>query len=392
MISTIPDFNNTEIAFAPKSTPELQKAKLMFKIMSNKSIVDIGSSLTGLAMALHLPISPIFKVTVYQHFCGGENFDECKKRISNLDRYQVGSMLNYGVELKETEEDFETTIKQTLDAIQFASKNKSVKSICIKLTGFGRFDLFEKISANEKLSDIEFKELDKVKERLHRLCAEAVKSSVALYIDAEESWIQAALDNLVDEAMEKFNVQKAIVFNTYQLYRKDRLSFLKDSIARAKSKSYNLGAKIVRGAYMEKERDRAQKKGYPSPIHDNKENVDVDFNLAMEFCLENLDFVSVCIASQSESSNLLAVKLINDRKIAMNHPNVLFSQLYGMGDNITFNLSKLGCNACKYLPYGPVKDVIPYLIRRAEENTSFQGSTGRELKLIESEIKRRKSC
>ncbi|MFN8310869.1 MAG: proline dehydrogenase family protein [Chitinophagales bacterium] len=382
-------FDNTQVAFASKTTGELKKAKLLFQLIASNQLVNIGSGLATLALRLHLPVSPLFRYTVYDHFCGGETFEECKQTIAKLADKGVSTMLNYGVELKETEADFEKTIEKNLEAIAFAGKNKNVKVLCIKLTGFGRFGLFEKIQSGEALNDAEQQEFQQVRERFHRLCKSAEKEQVELYVDAEESWIQDPLDALVDEAMPIFNKQRPIVFNTFQLYRHDRLPYLKTCFEKAQQGNFYLGAKIVRGAYMEKERERAAEKGYPSPIHENKEAVDADFNEALQLCLEHLDRISVCIASQSEPSNLLAITTIQQKGIPVSHPHIKFAQLYGMGDNITFNLSALGFNACKYLPYGPVKDVIPYLIRRAQENTSVAGQTGRELNLISDELMRR---
>lgn len=385
-------FENTETAFEYQSTPGLKKAKFLFQLFGNNTLVSLGTSATNIALSLHLPISSLFKITVFNHFCGGENFAECTKTIQFLSKFNVGSMLNYGVELKETEEDFEKTILQTLESIAFAGKNTQVKSICIKLTGFGRFDLFEKMDRKEILSKNEEIELQSIKKRLDRLCVAAKENDVVLYVDAEESWIQDALDGLVEEMMEKYNLQKPVIFNTIQLYRNDRLAFLERSIHIAKSKGYFYGVKIVRGAYMEKERERANAMGYPSPIHVDKPSTDKDFNAGMQLCFNHLDIVTVCVASQSEESNLLAISLIDEMNIARNHPNILFAQLLGMGDNITFNMAKAGFNVCKYLPYGPVKEVIPYLIRRAQENTSVQGQMGRELKLILTELARRKKA
>jgi proline dehydrogenase len=291
--------------------------------------------------------------------------------------------------LKETEEDFDKTISRNLEAIEFGGKNKSVKALCIKITGFGRFGLFEKIQTGETLTSPEKKEFDRIKKRFEKLCAAAEKNGVPLYVDAEESWIQEPLDGMVEEMMAKYNKKQCIVFNTFQIYRWDRLSYLQRQIDKAKTGEYFLGAKLVRGAYMEKERERAAELNYPSPIHKNKAAVDKDFDDAVNLCIENLEQVYLCIASQSETSNLLAVQLISRKKLEHNNEHILFSQLYGMGDNITFNLAKLGFNTTKYLPYGPVKDVVPYLIRRAQENTSVSGQTGRELSLIKMEIKRR---
>jgi proline dehydrogenase len=382
-------FENTEVAFQAKSNTDLQKAKWLFTMVGNNFLVNTGSSLAGLALNLGLPVSPLFKYTVYNHFCGGETFEECKKTISTLGKNKVGVLLNYGVELKETEEDFDKTISRNLEAIEFGGKNKSVKALCIKITGFGRFGLFEKIQTGETLTSPEKKEFDRIKKRFEKLCAAAEKNGVPLYVDAEESWIQEPLDGMVEEMMAKYNKKQCIVFNTFQIYRWDRLSYLQRQIDKAKTGEYFLGAKLVRGAYMEKERERAAELNYPSPIHKNKAAVDKDFDDAVNLCIENLEQVYLCIASQSETSNLLAVQLISRKKLEHNNEHILFSQLYGMGDNITFNLAKLGFNTTKYLPYGPVKDVVPYLIRRAQENTSVSGQTGRELSLIKMEIKRR---
>lgn len=384
-------FENTTIAFAAKTNAELHKAKFLFSLFGNNTLVSLGSSFTNLALAVGLPVSPIFKISIYNHFCGGETFNECKKTIKKLRESNVLSMLNYGVELKETEADFDRTMEKNLEALEFAGNNKDVKVLCVKITGFGRFGLFEKIQSKESITKEEKVEFEKVRKRFHKLCACAHKNKVQLYVDAEESWIQDPLDALVDEMMEEFNKEEAIVFNTFQFYRWDRLAYLEKRLVISQEKKFILGAKIVRGAYMEKERKRALDMGYTSPIHKNKKAVDEDFNTGMNLCLENLNNISVCIASQSEASNLLAIQKIDKLNIDRKHPHILFSQLYGMGDNITFNLAHLGFNACKYLPYGPVKDVIPYLIRRAQENTSVSGQMGRELKLVVAELKRRKS-
>lgn len=384
-------FENTEIAYQTKSDADLHKAKALFQLMSNNSIVSLGSSLATFALSLHLPVSPLFRYTVYNNFCGGETFAECKKTIQKLEESGVGVLLNYGVELKETEEDFDKTMAKNIEALEFASNNRSVKALCIKITGFGRFGLFEKIQSGEKLSAEEKKEFARVKKRFEKLCEVATKNEVPLYVDAEESWIQNPLDEMVEEMMAQHNLEKCIVFNTFQMYRWDRLDYLHAQLKKAKAGKYRLGAKLVRGAYMEKERERAQEMKYPSPIHKNKKATDEDFDEAVNICLDHLQHISLCIASQSEHSNLLAIQQMEKRKIDRNHPGVLFSQLYGMGDNITFNLAQLGLLATKYLPYGPVKEVIPYLIRRAQENTSVAGQTTRELSLIKKEVKRRKA-
>ena len=382
-------FENTEVAFANKCNGDLKKAKVLFQLMSNNSFVSIGSSLAGLALSLHLPVSPIFRYTVYNHFCGGETFDECKVTIQKLEADGVGVLLNYGVELKEREEDFNKTVEHNIEALVFAGKNKAVKALCIKLTGFGRLGLFEKIQSGEELRADEKREFSQVKKRFDKVCSVASKNGVTLYVDAEESWIQDPLDEMVEEMMQKYNSDQCIVCNTLQLYRHDRLAYLQSQIDKAAAGKYILGVKLVRGAYMEIERFRAKQMGYKSPIHRNKKEVDDDFNHAVNICLDNIDNLCLCVASQSELSNRMAMELIEKKKIERNNPRIVFSQLYGMGDNITFNQAKLGFNATKYLPYGPVKDVIPYLIRRAQENTSVAGQTTRELSLIVKEIKRR---
>ncbi|MDB5283606.1 MAG: Proline dehydrogenase [Bacteroidota bacterium] len=385
-------FENTEVAFADKTDADLKKAKALFKLMSNNGLVSLGSSLANFALSIHLPVSPLFRWTVYNQFCGGETFNECKRTINKLEEYGVGVLLNYGVELKETEKDFNTTVDKNIEALEFGGENKSVKALCIKLTGFGRFGLFEKIQRREKLSIKDKREYVQVKNRFEKICKVAQKNEVPLYVDAEESWIQEPLDGMVELMMKKYNREQCIVFNTFQLYRHDRLDYLKAQIEKAKEGNYILGAKLVRGAYMEKERERAKQFGYPSPIHKSKKEVDADFDKAVNICLDNLDNLYLCIASQSEESNLLGMELIEKKKIDHGNPRIFFSQLYGMGNNVTFNLAKLGFNATKYLPYGPVKEVIPYLIRRAQENTSVAGQTSRELDLVKKEIKRRKSC
>jgi proline dehydrogenase len=383
-------FEDTKTAYASKNNRELKEAQTLFKLIGNSALVSAGTFFANIALKLRLPVTPLFRITVYEQFCGGETFSECKKTIKKLSDKGVGAMLNYGVELKECEDDFDKTIQHNLEAIEFAGSNESIRVVCVKITGFGRLALFEKIQGKEELSKRETEEFERVKERLHQLCKAAAKNKVQIYVDAEESWIQDALDVLIESMMEQYNTTSAVVFNTYQMYRWDRLKYLQNELARASQKGFVLGAKLVRGAYMEKENSRAAEMGYKSPIHKNKKAVDKDFDEAVALCLSNITTVAFCVASQSEASNLLAIQLMQQKNISFNHPHVLFSQLYGMGDNITFNLARLGLNATKYLPYGPVKDVIPYLIRRAQENSSVQGQMSRELKLITTEIARRK--
>jgi len=383
-------FENTETAFEGKTDGDLQKVKALFTIFASDGLVKLGSTLATFSLKLHLPVSPLFKWTIYSHFSGGETFEECKKTIAKLQKRNAGVLLNYGVELKETDADFDKALQANLEAIQFAKHNHAVKAICIKPTSYGRFALFEKIQKGETLTNAETHEYEKVHKRFEKLCKTAEQSNVILYMDAEESWIQDTLDGMVEEMMEQHNRTRCIVYNTIQLYRWDRLEYLTQQIEKAKAAGYLYGAKLVRGAYMEKEREHAKDNGYKSPIHKDKHGVDKDFDAAVKLCLQNIENVYTCVATQNEHSCILAAKLIDKLGIERNSERVIFSQLYGMGDNITFNLSKLGFTTAKYLPYGPVKDVIPYLIRRAQENTSVSGQTGRELTLVNREIKRRK--
>lgn len=385
-------FENTEVAYAGKSNAELRKAQALFALFGSQALVNFGSSFANIALKLRLPVAPLFKFTVYNHFSGGETFKECKHTIAKLAESNVGVLLNYGVELKETDEDFDTALQKNIEAIEFSHKNDYVRAICVKPTSYGRFALFEKVQNKEELGAGEKAEYERVRKRFDKVCHKAHDMDVVLYMDAEESWIQDALDELTNEMMYKYNRTKCIVYNTIQLYRWDRLNYLKTEVAEAKVQNYLYGAKLVRGAYMEKERERAKELGYKSPIHANKKGVDADFDEAVEFCLQNNEAVYICVASHNEHSNLLAMQQMDKLHIPRNTPQVVFSQLYGMGDNITFNLAQQGFSAAKYLPYGPVKDVIPYLIRRAQENTSVSGQTGRELTLINREIKRRKQA
>lgn len=385
-------FENTEVAYASKSNAELRKAQALFKLFGSPLLVNTGSTIANLALKLHLPVAPLFKYTVYNHFSGGETFKECKRTIAKLAESNIGVLLNYGVELKETDEDFDTALQKNIEAIDFSHKNKYVRAICVKPTSYGRFALFEKVQNKETLSTEETAEYERVRQRFDRVCQYAHDNDVVLYMDAEESWIQDALDELTNEMMYKYNRKKCYVYNTIQLYRWDRLNYLKTEVAEAKVQGYLYGAKLVRGAYMEKERERAKELGYKSPIHTDKKAVDADFDEAVEFCLQNKENVYICVASHNEHSNLLAMQQMDKLHVHRDTTHVVFSQLYGMGDNITFNLAKQGFNTAKYLPYGPVKDVIPYLIRRAQENTSVSGQTGRELTLINREIKRRSNA
>lgn len=390
-------FDNTENAFAYKTDKELKKAKFLFSTMGYPLFVPIGTRLTPLLIKGRLPfINKIVRNTIFKQFVGGETLEETAVVGAALEKYGVQVILDYGVEGKSGEANFDNATDEFIRVIHYAATQKNIPFISIKVTGFARFSLLETLNEAPRLRsgvhdhEDEIAEWERVKDRMYAICAAAAEKGIGVLVDAEESWIQDPVDRLTMEMMEEFNREKAIVFNTIQLYRHDRLDFLKLSHRIARQKGFILGAKLVRGAYMEKERARASQKGYPSLIQPDKESTDRDFDAAVAFCIENIGTVSVIVASHNEKSNLLAFDLLDSKHIPHNHPHIHFSQLYGMSDNITFNLAKEGCSVSKYLPFGPIRDVIPYLMRRAQENSSMSGQTGRELVLIKRELKRRK--
>ncbi len=383
--------DNAEIAFAHKSNGELKRANFLFSLMSSNMLVKLGTSLIPFAFKIKLPVKWMVKSTIFRQFCGGETLNDCAVTIGKLSDSHVDSILDYGVEGKQTDEDFDRATEEFLKAIQFAKANRHIPFISLKVTGLAKFLLLEKVNRQEQLSEGEIVGWNRVKGRIHRIAKAAHDANISLMIDAEESWIQLPVDMLAEEMSKFYNKERATVFNTIQLYRHDRLAFLKESFQKAKSDNYILGVKLVRGAYMEKERERAAIMKYTSPIQVSKEASDRDYNFAIDFCMENISDISFCVASHNEYSNLYATKLIEQKGLPHNHPHLCFSQLYGMGDHITFNLANAGYNVSKYVPYGPVKDVIPYLMRRAQENTSVSGQTGRELSLVRKELKRRKT-
>lgn len=383
-------FDNTEKAFISKNDADLIRSYRLFKIIGNPTFVKLGAVFTPLALNLHLPIKGIIKNTIYKQFVGGENIQDCNKTIEELGKYGIGTILDYSVEGKESEKDFDACCKETIETIHRAKNDKHIPFCVFKVTGLARFALLEKVSAKKELSAAEKTEWERVKQRVHSICEEGYKQGKPIFIDAEESWIQQAIDDLVNENKEKFNKEKAIVYNTYQLYRHDRFIYLEQCIKHAKENNYHIGAKLVRGAYMEKERKRAAEMNYPSPIQPDKEGSDNDYNAALELCVKNIDHVALCAGTHNEKSSLLLVNLMEKNNIKPNDPRIYFSQLLGMSDHISYNLSLAGYNVAKYVPYGPVKEVLPYLLRRAQENTSVKGQTGRELSLIIKEKQRRK--
>lgn len=381
-------FDNTENAFKAKSNSDLNRSYWLFKLIGNPSLVKFGATVTPLA--LNVGFKGLIKSTIFKQFVGGENISDCSKTVEQLGKYNIGTILDYSVEGKESETDFDACCKETIETIHRANNDKNIPFCVFKVTGLARFALLEKVSAKQSLSASETEEWNRVKNRVHTIAKAAFDASQPLFIDAEESWIQPAIDELADNSMAEFNKEKVIVYNTYQLYRKDRLDFLKTSFEKAKQGNYFIGAKLVRGAYMEKERARAAEMNYPSPIQNTKEDTDRDYDLAVEFCMQHIDRFGLCAGTHNEHSSLRLVKSIEQKNISKNDKRIYFSQLLGMSDHISYNLSIDGYNVAKYVPYGPVKEVLPYLIRRAQENTSVKGQTGRELSLIIKEKQRRK--
>lgn len=395
-------FNNTEQAFIYKSDAQLKKTYRLFQLMNQNWLVNIGTSATLLAVKWHLPIKGLLRSTIFEQFVGGETLEETTLTSTKLKQFNIDVILDYGAEGKEREEDFDKAKEEFIRVINHAARQENIPLIGIKLTALARFTLLEKlnplvtfrqdqvsidtttISPNEKL------EWDAVVQRVVSICELAAQKKVGILIDAEESWIQDTIDALTMQVMQQYNQKEAVVFNTIQLYRHDRLEFLILSHQIAQNNGFILGAKIVRGAYMEKERKRSALLQEPSPIQPDKSASDRDFNMAIEYSIRHIDSIALIIASHNEYSAQLAVQLLEEANLPYSHPHIQFSQLYGMSDNITFNLAKLGCHVSKYLPYGPIDDVIPYLMRRAQENSSVAGQTSRELFLIEQEIKRRR--
>ena len=391
-------FDNTKVAFAYKNDKELKAGRFLFNTMNYPMFSAVGVRLTPFLMKTGLPVHSIIRKTIFKQFVGGETLEQTADIAQQLDEYGVKVILDYGVEGKEGEAAFEEATKQFIKVIDYAASQKNIPFISIKVTGFARFGLLETLNEAPRLRsgihDHEFENAEwaRVRERMYRLCEEGAAKGIGVLVDAEESWIQDPVDRLTIEMMETFNKEKAIVYNTIQLYRHDRLSFMKLSHRIAKEKGFVLGVKLVRGAYMEKERARAAQKRYPSPIQQDKSFADGDYNAAVEYCINNIDTMAAVIASHNEYSNLHAAGLMDSKGIPHHHPHVHFSQLYGMSDNITFNLAKAGYSVSKYVPFGPIRDVIPYLMRRAQENSSMNGQTSRELVLINKELKRRKAA
>ncbi|MGB1268915.1 MAG: proline dehydrogenase family protein [Flavobacteriaceae bacterium] len=383
-------FNNTEVAFSLKKDSELERAYFLFKMIANEPLVRIGTAMTNFAIKAHLPVEGLIRATVFDHFCGGVSEEDCLSVIDTMYTKKVCSVLDYSVEGKEDEAQFDAALQMTIKLLDFVKEKEAIPFAVFKPTGFGRIALYEKVGNGTPLTNTEQEEWNNVISRYDKVCALAKEKDVKLLIDAEESWMQDAADDLVADMMRKYNTEKAIVFNTLQMYRWDRLDYLEKLHKTAEEQNFYIGMKLVRGAYMEKENDRAERNNYTSPICESKAATDRNFDAGINYMIGNLGRLSLFAGTHNEDSSYLVMQLMQENKIPKNTDNIWFGQLYGMSDHISYNLSNAGYNVAKYLPFGPVKDVMPYLIRRAEENTSVAGQTTRELNLLKEERKRRK--
>jgi proline dehydrogenase len=384
------NFDNTEIAFRNKSNGELNQAYWLFKIISSNFLTNVGPPITNFLLNIGFPIKGAIKATIFKQFCGGETIADCEHTIEQLSLGKVGTILDYSVEGEDEEEVFDFTCEEIIRTINRADGDPRVPITVFKITGIGRFALLEKLDAKQELTTEETEEFKRVKARCLKICQVAFDKKVPVMIDAEDSWVQNTIDELALEMMIKFNKENLIVYNTYQMYRHDKLADLKADYLIAKETGFILGVKMVRGAYMEKERKRALEMGYPSPIQPDKKSTDRDYDESLRFCIENIAQIGIVCGTHNEDSSRLLTELIDQNHISHNHPHIYFAQLLGMSDNLSFNLSDAGYNVAKYVPYGPIKAVMPYLFRRAQENTSVAGQTGRELGLISKEKARRK--
>lgn len=402
-------FDNTEFAFEYKTDKQLRKARFLFSLMGKPWIVKLGTRLAPWSIRAGLPVKGIIRGTIFQQFVGGETLEQTAVVAKKLGEYNVQVILDYGVEGGHNgEKGFDQSTEEFIRVIQYASTQPNTPFMSVKVTGIARFGLLEKLDtlmhaaegtlmkrflkAVENLEAEEKEEWHRVRHRMMRICESAASGKLGVFIDAEETWIQDPVDALTILMMDTFNKERCVVYNTLQHYRHDRLAFLKAMHEAALERNFILGAKLVRGAYMEKERNRAAEMGYPSPIQPDKESSDRDYNEGVRYCIDHLDRIALVVASHNEYSNLYAVQLMQEKGLPLNHPHIHWSQLYGMSDNITFNLAHAGCSVSKYLPFGPIREVVPYLMRRAQENSSVGGQTGRELGLIKKELDRRKAA
>ena len=383
-------FEDTSIAFSSKSNLQLKKIYLIFASMNQNWLVKLGTFFIKLFLFLHFQIKKLIKMTVFEQFCGGENLQECNKTIDNLDKAHIGTILDYSVEGEDDDKSFDKTAKEILLTIEKANQNQAIPFAVFKVTGIGSAELLEKVQNQAELYDEEKEAFESIRKRIDMLCGRAAVLNVRVFIDGEESWIQDTIDELTYEMMGKYNHEKCVVYNTFQMYRKDMFHNLKNATFEARKQNYYLGVKLVRGAYMERERQKAHEDNYCEPVHETKEGTDGDFNAAMEYTVENREVISVCVGTHNEYSCKRLVELMTQHHVQPTDTHFYFAQLLGMSDNISFNLSKAGYNVAKYVPYGPVDAVMPYLFRRAEENTSVAGQVSREFGLVKREIVRRK--
>ncbi len=383
------DFQDTAAAFADKSNAQLKEKYRLFKLLNSPFLNAIGTGCAKFALSLGLPVEGLIKATIFEQFCGGETIEECEGTVDLLGKAHIGTILDYSVEGKATEEDFNHTKEEIIRTIKRSKDDPNIPFAVFKVTGIAPLGTLERMSAKKKLDAKSQAKCERIHNRVAEICEYAYSIGQPVFIDAEDSWIQEGIDRIAEEMMERFNREQPIVFNTLQMYRTDRLQYLKNSRRQAHNDGYILAVKLVRGAYMEKERERAIEKGYPSPIHENKAATDADYNGAIEYCMRHFKEIAFVAATHNEISTQRLASLMNEMGISPNHPNIFFSQLYGMGDNLSYVLANSGFNVSKYVPYGPVADAVPYLIRRAEENSSAAGQVSRELELLAKELKRR---
>lgn len=384
------NFQDTATAFADKSDSELKEKYRLFKLLNSPFLNAIGATATKFALSIGLPVEGLIKSTIFEQFCGGESIDECSETVDRLGRAKIGTILDYSVEGKSTEEDFDRTRDEIIKTIKRAKNDPDIPFAVFKVTGIAPLGTLERLSKRKKLDAKSQAKCERIYKRVGEICEYAYSLGQPVFIDAEESWIQDAIDRLAIDMMEKYNRERAIVFNTLQMYRTDRLQFLKDSRRQAQLDGYIMAVKLVRGAYMEKERERAEEMGYPSPVFDTKAETDAAFNDAIEYCLKHYNDMAFVAATHNEASTQFLAEKMHELQIPHDHPNIFFSQLYGMGDNLSYVLADKGYNVSKYVPYGPIADAMPYLIRRANENSSAAGQVSRELEMLGKEIKRRK--
>jgi len=384
-------FDDTLIAFSSKRDKDLKRSYALFAVMDKNLIVKLGTFFVNAALKFKLPVKNLIKSNLFNHFCGGESILDSEKTVIELAEYNIGTILDYAVEGENTEAAFDHTAEEIIRTITRAKDDPNIPFCVFKPTGMASIDLLEKVQLGEVLSSSEQVEFENIRKRWDRVCRESYKNGVKIFIDSEDSYIQDPIDELTYELMEKYNKENTIVWNTYQLYRVGMMDNLEVALKRAKERKYFFGAKLVRGAYMEKERERAVEKGYTDPIQPDKQSTDRSYDDALSFCINNRELVSVCSGSHNEKSNFLLTELMKEAEMKNDDVRVYFAQLYGMGDHISFNLAKAGYNVVKYVPYGPIESVVPYLMRRAEENTSIAGQSSREFLLIKKELKRRRA-